>query len=155
MVALPGTSVIVSVERSRTVTTALPPSSMRAIALSPVVTLSLTKTSSLNFSGCGASVPRVTVTLPSSVVTTAALAAWATATEGQRMMTEISTAAGRTNLSMTALRNRTAGRGAGTANKTVTLLTSNRPASIELSEICGVGRMTPYRAGGDDGRTTR
>src|SRR5258708_29627900 len=31
MVALPGTSVIVSLERSRTVTTALPPSSMRAI----------------------------------------------------------------------------------------------------------------------------
>src|SRR5262245_47336804 len=74
----PGTSVIVSAERSRTVTTALPPRRSRARERSPVTTRSLTKTSSLNFSATGcAAVVRAAVTLPSRVVTTPAFVVWA------------------------------------------------------------------------------
>ncbi len=79
----PGTSVIVRIERSRTVTTALPPSSIRASDLSPVVTVSCRNTSSLNFSGTGLGcATRRAVTLPSSVVTTPARDAWARAIDG-------------------------------------------------------------------------
>ena len=81
MVDRPGTSVMVTTERSRTVTTALPPRSMRASDSEPVVILSCTRTSSLNFSGtgcCGADAC-VAVTFPSSVVTTPALGACAQA----------------------------------------------------------------------------
>src|SRR3989442_945514 len=101
IVDLPGTSVIVSDERSRTVTTALPPSSIRAIALSPVVTLSFTNTSSLNLSGCGCgSATRVTVTLPSSVVTTPARGACPKTRGGQNVATARMAAAGRRNRDM-------------------------------------------------------
>ena len=73
-VETPGTSVIVSDERSRTVTIALPPSRMRATESSPVLRRSCTKTSSLNFSGTGCdSDTRATVAVPCSVVTTPAL----------------------------------------------------------------------------------
>src|SRR2546422_2705080 len=101
IVDLPGTSVIVSDERSRTVTTALPPSSIRAIALSPVVTLSFTKTSSLNLSGCGCgSATRVTVTLPSSVVTTPARGASPKTRVRQNVEPARMAAAGRRNRDM-------------------------------------------------------
>src|SRR6266704_330154 len=53
IVDTPGTSVIVITERSRAVTIALPPSSIRANPLSPVVTRSFRRTSSLNFRGAG------------------------------------------------------------------------------------------------------
>src|SRR5262245_48754195 len=66
----PGTSVSVTTERSRTVTMALPPSSIRANAWSPVATRSLRNTSSLNFSGVGDAATRVTVTGPTTVVAT-------------------------------------------------------------------------------------
>jgi hypothetical protein len=86
IVDLRGISVIVSDDRSRTVTTALPPRSIRAIARSPVTTRSFTNTSSLNFSGRGWGAPTpVTVTLPSSVVTTPAFDAWAKAPDGARV----------------------------------------------------------------------
>ena len=79
----PGTSVIVRAERSRTVTTALPPSRSRARERSPVTTRSLTKTSSLNFSATGcAAVVRAAVTLPSRVVTTPAFVACAATEPG-------------------------------------------------------------------------
>jgi hypothetical protein len=61
MLALPGISVTVNADRSRTVTTALPPRSIRAIERSPVVT----------------------VTLPSSVVTTPALGDSAQTRDGE------------------------------------------------------------------------
>ena len=51
MVERPGTSVIVTAERSRMLTTALPPSRRRANDCSPVTTRSWRKTSSLNFRG--------------------------------------------------------------------------------------------------------
>src|SRR2546422_8093588 len=51
IVDTPGTSVIVITERSHAVTIALPPSSIRANPLSPVVTRSFRRTSSLNFRG--------------------------------------------------------------------------------------------------------
>ena len=73
-VETPGDSEIVSDERSRTVTMALPPSRMRATESSPVTTRSCTNTSSLNFRGWGwESDARVTVAVPCSVVTTPAL----------------------------------------------------------------------------------
>jgi len=79
----PGTSVTVSTERSRTVTTALPPRSMRARDLSPVVMVSRRNTSSLNFRETGAGrATRRAVTLPSRVVTTPAFSSWAIAMEG-------------------------------------------------------------------------
>src|SRR5688572_4711676 len=70
MVDSPGTSVMVSVERSRAVTTTLPPMRIRVIALSPVVTRSRRRMSSLNLSGAPGSEARVTVTGPITVVTT-------------------------------------------------------------------------------------
>ena len=51
MVEVRAVSVILSCERSRTVTTALPPSRMRASDSSPIVIRSWTYTSSLNLSG--------------------------------------------------------------------------------------------------------
>ncbi len=68
IVDTPGTSVIVITERSRAVTIALPPSSIRANPLSPVVTRSFRRTSSLNFRGTGDVVACVMVTGPSTVV---------------------------------------------------------------------------------------
>ena len=68
MVDSPGTSVIVSVERSRAVMTTLPPMRIRVIALSPVVTRSRRKMSSLNFNGALGTAARATVTGPITVV---------------------------------------------------------------------------------------
>ncbi len=66
----PGASLIVTADRSRTVTIDLPPSSTRASECSPVVIVSWKKTSSLNFSATGrGDAARRAVTLPSSVVT--------------------------------------------------------------------------------------
>ena len=85
MVERPGTSVIVTAERSRMLTTALPPSRRRANDCSPVTTRSCRNTSSLNFrtTGCAATA-RAAVTLPSSVVTTPAFVACANAVAGSR-----------------------------------------------------------------------
>src|SRR2546427_432411 len=70
IVDTPGTSVIVITERSRAVTIALPPSSTRANPLSPVVTRSFRRTSSLNFRGAGDVASCVMVTGPTTVVAT-------------------------------------------------------------------------------------
>src|SRR2546428_23694 len=70
IVDTPGTSVIVITERSRAVTIALPPSSIRANPLSPVVTRSFRRTSSLNFRGAGDVASCVMVTGPTTVVAT-------------------------------------------------------------------------------------
>src|SRR3989449_5365981 len=70
IVDTPGTSVIVITERSRAVTIALPPSSIRANPLSPVVTRSFSRTSSLNFRGAGDVASCVMVTGPTTVVAT-------------------------------------------------------------------------------------
>ena len=64
MVAVVGVSLIVRTERSRTVTTALPPSRMRTMESSPVVMRSWTNTSSLNLSGRGSWVERATEAVP-------------------------------------------------------------------------------------------
>ena len=64
MVAVVGVSLIVRTERSRTVTTALPPSRMRTMESSPVVIRSWTNTSSLNLSGRGSWVERATEAVP-------------------------------------------------------------------------------------------
>ena len=70
MVATFGVSVIVNSERSRTVTTALPPSSMRARDCSPVAMRSRRYTSSLSLRGAAwDSVVRETVAWPSTLVT--------------------------------------------------------------------------------------
>src|SRR5882724_6070608 len=70
IVDTPGTSVIVITERSRALTIALPPSSIRANPLSPVVTRSFRRTSSLNFRGAGDVASCVMVTGPTTVVAT-------------------------------------------------------------------------------------
>ena len=70
IVDTPGTSVMVMIERSRAVTMALPASSMRANPLSPVVTRSFRRTSSLNFRGAGEAATCVMVTGPTTVVAT-------------------------------------------------------------------------------------
>ena len=69
-VAVCADSLMVNAERSRTVTTALPPSRMRASALSPVTMRSATNTSSRCLSGipCGTDT-RVSVAEPCNVVT--------------------------------------------------------------------------------------
>ena len=73
IVERPGISVMVNAERSRTVTTALPPSRSRTIERSAVTIRSLRKTSSLNFRATGwGRATRAAVTRPSSVVTTPA-----------------------------------------------------------------------------------
>src|SRR6185503_8099824 len=98
IVDFPGTSVIVRTERSRTVTTALPPRSMRASDWSPVVTVSWRKTSSLNFSGMGVvSATRRAVTFPSRVVTIPALD-WARTADGARSTADNSTARPRSTM---------------------------------------------------------
>ena len=80
-VATPGTSVIVTAENSRMVTTALPPSRMRAKDSLPVAMRSRTKMASRNFRGVNSGdEARTTVTLPSSVVTTPARS-WAVAND--------------------------------------------------------------------------
>src|SRR5436190_1075918 len=72
-VATPGTSVIVTVEYSRIVTTARPPSRTRAKESLSVAMRSRTKTAARSSSGLAdAAGARTTVTLPSSVVTTPA-----------------------------------------------------------------------------------
>src|SRR5262245_5669533 len=70
-VATPGTSVMVSTDRSRAVTVALPPSSTRTNDRSPVVMRSRRNTASLNCRGCApGSLRRATVAVPSMLVTT-------------------------------------------------------------------------------------
>jgi hypothetical protein len=79
----PGTSVIVSTDRSRIVTSALPPSRKRAIDCSPVVMRSRRNTSSLNLSATGSGLAdRTAVTVPSRVVTTPARVGWPNASDG-------------------------------------------------------------------------
>ncbi len=70
IVESPGTSVMVSVDRSRAVTTTLPPRRIRVMALSPVVTRSRNRMSSLNLSAAGGMDARATVTGPMTVVAT-------------------------------------------------------------------------------------
>src|SRR3989475_263052 len=80
----PGSSVMVSVERSRTVTSALPPSRSRTTERSSVTIRSFRKTSSLNFRATGwRRAARAAVTRPWSVVTTPALVPWAWTSAGQ------------------------------------------------------------------------
>src|SRR5262249_18523807 len=71
MVAVCGDSLMVNAERSRTVTTALPPSKMRTSAFSPVTMRSATNTSSrgLSCTPCGVAT-RVSVAEPCNVATT-------------------------------------------------------------------------------------
>ena len=85
MVERPGASVIVTADRSRMLTTALPPSRRRANDCSPVTTRSCRKTSSLNLRETGwATIGRTAVTLPSRVVTVPAFVACANAGAGSR-----------------------------------------------------------------------
>src|SRR5262245_24036854 len=83
----PGTSVMVTTERSRILMTALPPSRSRANDWSPVTTRSWRNTSSRNLrgTGCGTTA-RTAVTLPSSIVTTPAFVVCANAGAGNRNM---------------------------------------------------------------------
>src|SRR5262249_33580561 len=80
-VATPGTSVMVTVENSRTVTTARPPSRIRANDSLPVVIRSRTSTGSRNRRSVGSGdEARATATRPSTEVTYPACS-WAAATE--------------------------------------------------------------------------
>ena len=85
MVDLPGTSVMVTRECSRSVSRAVPPRRTRASAWSPVTILSWRNTSSRYFSATGSgAVAWVATTLPWSWVTTPALTPWAGASVGPR-----------------------------------------------------------------------